>query len=67
MTWGLLARPEFLPADFFSDMGGTCPNGEVPPDCYPGAKWAPNDPLFFLHHTVRVLSGPFSHLLTCAL
>ena len=45
-------------ADFPSDMGGTCPNGAAPPECYAGAKWPPNDPLFFLHHAVR---GPSAY------
>ena len=48
--------------DFSSDMGGTCPDGAGPPDCYAGPKWPPNDPLFFLHHAVRGPSTPFSHL-----
>ena len=34
-------------------MVGFCPNGSGPPACYPGPKWTPNDPLFFLHHAVR--------------
>lgn len=38
---------------FISDMGGLCLNNALPPDCYPGAKWTPNDPVFFLHHGVR--------------
>ena len=37
-------------------MIGYCPHGALPPTCYPGAKWTPNDPLFFLHHGVRVIS-----------
>jgi len=32
------------------DMTGTCPNGAIPPDCYGGPKWTPNDPVFFMHH-----------------
>ena len=46
-------------------MGGACPNGEVPPECYAGPKWAPNDPLFFLHHTVRGLPAVFSPTHVC--
>ena len=48
-------------------MSGTCPNNTVPPACYPGAKWTPNDPIFFLHHAVRATSvtrfaaSPSSH------
>lgn len=41
--------------DSRSDMTGTCPNGAVPPACYAGPKWTPNDPLFFMHHAVRLL------------
>ena len=47
---------------FSRDMGGTCPNGAAPPDCYAGAKWPPNDPLFFLHHAVGGSSAPSSRL-----
>ncbi|PBK84708.1 Di-copper centre-containing protein [Armillaria gallica] len=32
------------------DMAGNCP-ASAPPSCKPGPLWAPNDPLFFLHHT----------------
>ncbi|PBK66344.1 Di-copper centre-containing protein [Armillaria solidipes] len=32
------------------DMAGNCP-ASAPPSCIPGPLWAPNDPLFFLHHT----------------
>jgi len=34
------------------DMGGLCPFGTGPPDCYFGTKWTPNDPMFFLHHAM---------------
>ncbi|KAF9780434.1 Di-copper centre-containing protein [Thelephora terrestris] len=34
------------------DMTGTCPNGAVPPACYGGPKWTPNDPVFFMHHAM---------------
>lgn len=34
------------------DLGVTCPFGSGPPVCYPGPKWAPNDPIFFLHHAM---------------
>jgi len=34
-------------------MSGLCPNGLGPADgCYLGQKWAPNDPMFFLHHAM---------------
>ena len=36
-------------------MTGYCSNGAVPPDCYLGPKWTPNDPLFFMHHGVRII------------
>ena len=32
-------------------MGGLCPFGQKIPECVAGAKWTPNDPVFFLHHT----------------
>ena len=35
-------------------MTGFCSNGAGPPDCYAGPKWTPNDPLFFMHHAVRI-------------
>ena len=38
-------------------MTGACPDGAVPPVCYPGTTWTPNDPLFFMHHAVRVTSA----------
>ena len=38
-------------------MTGYCPNGTGPPDCYLGPKWTPNDPIFFLHHGVRIISA----------
>ena len=41
-------------------MAGTCSGGAVPPECIPGAKWPPNDPLFFLHHAVRWFLPLFS-------
>lgn len=37
---------------FGGDMGGTCPYGLATPPCYPGPKWSPNDPVFFLHHAM---------------
>ena len=49
----------------FSDMTGTCPHGAVPPDCYAGPKWTPNDPVFFLHHAV--CGVPQAYLGTCNL
>ena len=36
-------------------MGGFCPDGAAPPDCFWGQRWTPNDPLFFMHHAVRDL------------
>ncbi|KAF8257960.1 Di-copper centre-containing protein [Lactarius quietus] len=30
------------------DLAGSCPRNA--PNCIPGPKWAPNDPLFWLHH-----------------
>jgi hypothetical protein len=38
-------------------MTGYCPGGTGPPECYAGTKWTPNDPMFFLHHGVRVISA----------
>ncbi|KAK0469181.1 Di-copper centre-containing protein [Desarmillaria tabescens] len=32
------------------DMAGNCP-ASAPASCQPGPLWAPNEPLFFLHHT----------------
>jgi len=32
-----------------ADLTGLCPT-DAPSSCVPGAKWTPNDPLFFLHH-----------------
>ncbi|KAF9785224.1 Di-copper centre-containing protein [Thelephora terrestris] len=34
------------------EMGGICPFGSGPPECVPGPKWSPNDPMFFLHHAM---------------
>jgi tyrosinase len=34
------------------DLFGGCPFGLAPPVCNPGPKWAPNDPMFFLHHAM---------------
>ncbi|KAF9647450.1 Di-copper centre-containing protein [Thelephora ganbajun] len=34
------------------DNSGLCPFGLQPPACYTGMKWAPNDPMFYLHHTM---------------
>ncbi|KAF9644191.1 Di-copper centre-containing protein [Thelephora ganbajun] len=34
------------------DMTGFCSNDAVPPACYGGPKWTPNDPLFFMHHAM---------------
>ncbi|KAF9648026.1 Di-copper centre-containing protein [Thelephora ganbajun] len=34
------------------DMGGLCPYDREAPECYAGAKWTPNDPIFFLHHAM---------------
>ena len=48
-------------------MSGFCSNGAVPPACYAGQKWPPNDPLFFMHHAVRITpaahfsASPSSH------
>jgi len=33
------------------DLFGQCP-GNAPPDCQEGPTWAPNDPIFFLHHAM---------------
>ncbi|KAJ7282861.1 Di-copper centre-containing protein [Mycena rebaudengoi] len=33
------------------DMAGICPS-DAPADCISGPTFAPNDPLFFLHHTM---------------
>lgn len=41
--------PHFL---LGGDMTGSCPFGLEPPECVTGMKWAPNDPLFFLHHAM---------------
>ena len=40
-------------------MTGFCPNGTGPPACVVGPKWTSNDPLFFMHHGVRVVSVTF--------
>jgi hypothetical protein len=45
-------------------MIGTCPNDAVPPACYEGPKWTPNDPVFFMHHAVR--GGLAACLGTCS-
>ena len=47
-------------------MTGLCPKGDTA--CVPGPKWTPNDPLFFLHHAVRLISSLFvsSYLTTWA-
>ena len=42
------------------DVSGACPYDVGPPTCYVGATWTPNDPLFFMHHAVRVTSVPRS-------
>jgi len=34
------------------DMTGSCPQGLIPPNCYRGAKWSSNDPLFMMHHAM---------------
>jgi len=34
------------------DMSGTCPSNALPPACIIGAKWTPDDPLFFMHHAM---------------
>jgi tyrosinase len=34
-----------------ADMFGTCPSN-AGPTCVPGAKWTPNDPIFFMHHAM---------------
>ena len=49
-------------------MTGLC-NAGSPASCVPGAKWTPNDPLFFLHHAVRILLlvSPYSIRLTTRL
>jgi len=31
-----------------ADLAGNCPTNA--PNCIPGSKWSPNDPLFWLHH-----------------
>ena len=41
-------------------MTGECPSGTGPPACYPGPKWTPNDPVFFMHHAVRIFSPHFA-------
>lgn len=40
-------------------MTGFCPREA--PNCHGGPKWTPNDPMFFLHHVVR-LTSPSSSL-----
>ena len=58
--------------NFRSDLSGFCPNGAVPPACYEGPTWSSNDPLFFMHHAVRVTPipsftlSPSSHLTMAA-
>ena len=44
-------------------MTGNCPRGTGAPDCYAGPKWTPNDPMFYLHHTVSLTPLPFSLIL----
>lgn len=39
---------------FYSDLAGTCPPN-APEECKDGSKWAPNDPLFWMHHAVSLL------------
>jgi len=34
------------------EMAGACPFGSGPPMCITGAKWSPNDPMFYLHHAM---------------
>jgi len=34
------------------DMLGLCPFGLQVPECTAGMKWSPNDPMFFLHHSM---------------
>jgi len=34
-----------------ADMFGTCPSN-AGSTCVPGPKWSPNDPLFFMHHSM---------------
>ncbi|TFK68911.1 Di-copper centre-containing protein [Pluteus cervinus] len=34
-----------------ADLTGTCP-GNAPKTCQGGETWSPNDPLFFLHHSM---------------
>jgi len=53
---GSLPRPVFV-TNFLSEMTGFCPNGTGPPACVMGPKWSPNDPLFYMHHAVRVTSA----------
>ncbi|KAJ8696077.1 hypothetical protein PTI98_005975 [Pleurotus ostreatus] len=36
---------------FNSDLAGTCPPN-APEECKDGSKWAPNDPLFWMHHAM---------------
>ena len=55
--WDPCSVRSFWLTKFRSDMTGFCSNGAVPPDCYSGTKWTPNDPVFFLHHGVRILSA----------
>ena len=64
--WDLYHALRFPLTNFSSDMAGFCPNGG-PPDCIPGQKWSPNDPLFFLHHGVRGPSHPSLALFTRSL
>ena len=46
------------------DMTGFCPNGTGEPDCYAGPKWTPNDPMFFLHHAVKLAPPSSSSIST---
>ena len=51
-------------------MAGSCPDGAV--SCVSGPKWSVNDPIFFMHHAVRVTSAsrfaksPSSHRIMAA-
>lgn len=39
-------------------MTGFCPAGPEVFECYPGPKWTPNDPMFYLHHAVSFTPPP---------
>ena len=51
-----LSNPALVTEELPRDLSGVCPDGTGPPDCYEGATWTPNDPLFFMHHGVCVTS-----------